>query len=403
MAAWAVTQTTRFKAAVSGAPVIDMASEFGTENGSAYDEWFYGTPYEKLDGFIKSSPMTFVKNAKTPTLLLQGEDDTTDPIGQSQQFYRGLKRYGVESDLVLYPREPHGLREEKHLLDRLTRILAWYDRYLKPARTAGTPQPLMDTLFHVLVQNSSDAIVMLDAQRRDPVRQRIGERGSAATRSTSGSAAARFENMHPDDIATTRAGFEECLRRPGVPVSGEFRVRHKDGGWLHIESIARQPPRRSHRQRDRRQLPRRHRAAPRRRGAARQRRAPAPHRRARAGPDLLLRRARPLHLREPDRRAGDAVQRGGAARPALLLAGAADYRERRRRVLPAADFREDADDLHGISVGEKGRRDDLGRPACRAGLRTASASTASTRSRATSRGRRTPRISCASRKRATAR
>ena len=59
--------------------------------------------------------MTFVKNAKTPTLLLQGEDDTTDPIGQSQQFYRGLKRYGVDTDLVLYPREPHGLREEKHL------------------------------------------------------------------------------------------------------------------------------------------------------------------------------------------------------------------------------------------------------------------------------------------------
>jgi dipeptidyl aminopeptidase/acylaminoacyl peptidase len=140
MAAWAVTQTPRFKAAVSGAPVIDMASEFGTENGSAYDEWFYGTPYEKLDGFIKSSPMTFVKNAKTPTLLLQGEADTTDPIGQSQQFYRGLKRYGVESDFVLYPREPHGLREEKHLLDRLNRILAWYDKYLKPSSPSTAPQ-----------------------------------------------------------------------------------------------------------------------------------------------------------------------------------------------------------------------------------------------------------------------
>ncbi|OLC44341.1 MAG: hypothetical protein AUH43_18915 [Acidobacteria bacterium 13_1_40CM_65_14] len=136
MAAWAVTQTTRFKAAVSGAPVIDMASEFGTENGSAYDEWFYGTPYEKLDGFIKSSPMTYVKHVRTPTLLLQGEDDTTDPIGQSQQFYRGLKRYHVESDLVLYPREGHGLREEKHLVDRLTRIVAWYDTYLKPSQPA---------------------------------------------------------------------------------------------------------------------------------------------------------------------------------------------------------------------------------------------------------------------------
>ncbi len=139
MAAWAITQTRRFKAAVSGAPVIDMASEFGTENGPAYDEWFYGTPYEKLDGFIKSSPITYVKNARTPTLLLQGEDDTTDPIGQSQQFYRGLKRYGVESDFVVYPREPHGLREEKHLLDRLSRIVAWYDKYLKAA--AGSTQP----------------------------------------------------------------------------------------------------------------------------------------------------------------------------------------------------------------------------------------------------------------------
>ena len=136
MAAWAVTQTTRFKAAVSGAPVIDLASEFGTEDGPAYDEWFYGTPYERLDGFIKSSPITYVRQVKTPTLLLQGEDDRTDPAGQSQQFYRGLKRYNVDTDLVLYPREPHGLREEKHLLDRMNRIVAWFDKYLKPSTPA---------------------------------------------------------------------------------------------------------------------------------------------------------------------------------------------------------------------------------------------------------------------------
>jgi dipeptidyl aminopeptidase/acylaminoacyl peptidase len=141
MAAWAVTQTNRFKAAVSGAPVIDMASEFGTENESGYDEWFYGTPYEKLDGFIRSSPMTHVKNVKTPTLLLQGADDETDPIGQSQQFYRGLKRYNVETELVVYPREPHGLREEKHLADRLTRIIAWYDKYLAPSTRGTSLQP----------------------------------------------------------------------------------------------------------------------------------------------------------------------------------------------------------------------------------------------------------------------
>ena len=117
---------------ITGAPVIDLASEFGTENGPAYDHWFYGTPYEKLDGFIKSSPITFVKNARTPALILQGESDTTDPIGQSQQFYRGLKRYNVDADFVVYPREPHGLREEKHLIDRLNRVVQWFDTHIAP-------------------------------------------------------------------------------------------------------------------------------------------------------------------------------------------------------------------------------------------------------------------------------
>lgn len=131
MAEWAITQTARFKASVVGAGLSDLASEFGTENGPAYDEWFFGLPYEKLDGFIKSSPITYVKNARTPTLILHGETDTTDPIGQGQQLYRALKRYGVPSDFVVYPREGHGLREEKHLVDRLNRIIEWFDRYVK--------------------------------------------------------------------------------------------------------------------------------------------------------------------------------------------------------------------------------------------------------------------------------
>jgi dipeptidyl aminopeptidase/acylaminoacyl peptidase len=131
MAEWAITQTTRFKAAVSGAGMANLISEFGTEAGPAYDEWFYGLPYERPEGFLKSSPFMYLKNAKTPTLILQGEADRTDPLGQSEELYRGLKRYGVEAELVVYPREPHGLREEKHLLDRLNRIVAWYDRYLK--------------------------------------------------------------------------------------------------------------------------------------------------------------------------------------------------------------------------------------------------------------------------------
>ena len=131
MSEWAVTQTDRFKAAVSGAGMADLISEFGTEEGPAYDEWFWGVPYEKPQGFLNSSPFLYVKNAKTPTLILQGTADTIDPLGQSQELYRGLKRYGVPTELVEYPREPHGFHEEKHLVDRLNRILAWYAKYMK--------------------------------------------------------------------------------------------------------------------------------------------------------------------------------------------------------------------------------------------------------------------------------
>ncbi|HEY2548210.1 MAG TPA: S9 family peptidase [Candidatus Acidoferrum sp.] len=133
MAEWAITQTNDFKAAVSGAGLSNLISEYGSEEHPAYDEWFYGVPYESdsLVKYLNSSPFTQLKNAKRPILILQGDADTTDPPDQSQELYRGLKHYGVETELVLYPREPHGLREEKHLLDRLNRILAWYDAHLK--------------------------------------------------------------------------------------------------------------------------------------------------------------------------------------------------------------------------------------------------------------------------------
>jgi dipeptidyl aminopeptidase/acylaminoacyl peptidase len=138
MAEWAITQTDRFKAAVSGAGMADLATEFGTESSPVYDEWFYGTPYENLVGFQKSSPITYIKNAKTPTLILQGDADTTDPISQSQMLYRGLKRYNVPAEFVVYPREPHGLREEKHLRDLYVRITAWFDKYLGTSASGST-------------------------------------------------------------------------------------------------------------------------------------------------------------------------------------------------------------------------------------------------------------------------
>jgi len=137
MAAWAVTQTTRFKASVSGAPMTDLAFEYGTEEASinAYDTWFMGTPYENLPLFIERSPVTYVRRVKTPTLLLCGENDATDPVEQCTQFHRGLRRYGVETEFVVYPREGHGIREEKHAIDVLNRVVGWFEKHLSIEKT----------------------------------------------------------------------------------------------------------------------------------------------------------------------------------------------------------------------------------------------------------------------------
>jgi dipeptidyl aminopeptidase/acylaminoacyl peptidase len=133
MAAWAVTQTTRFKASVSGAPMTDLAFEYGSEAAGINigDTWALGNPYENLPLFTGRSPMTYVKKVKTPTLLLCGENDTTDPVEQCYQFHRGLRRFGVETELVVYPREGHGVREEKHRIDVLNRVVGWFEKYLK--------------------------------------------------------------------------------------------------------------------------------------------------------------------------------------------------------------------------------------------------------------------------------
>ena len=108
MAAFVEGKTDRFKAIISGAPVIDQHSEYGTESESYYDRWFYGRPWEHASDAWRQSPLAEVGHAKTPFLLLQGEADKTDPLGQSQEMYRALRQVGVPVEMVQYPREDHG-------------------------------------------------------------------------------------------------------------------------------------------------------------------------------------------------------------------------------------------------------------------------------------------------------
>jgi dipeptidyl aminopeptidase/acylaminoacyl peptidase len=108
MAAFVEGKTARFKAIVSMAPVIDQNSEYGTERGSWYDQWYFGKPWEHPADAWRQSPLSGAAKAKTPFLLIQGEGDTTDPLGQSQEMYRALKQEGVPVELVTYPRDDHG-------------------------------------------------------------------------------------------------------------------------------------------------------------------------------------------------------------------------------------------------------------------------------------------------------
>jgi dipeptidyl aminopeptidase/acylaminoacyl peptidase len=108
MAGFVEGKTDRFKAIVSGAPVIDQFSEYGTESGSWYDRWYYGKPWEHMEDAWRQSPLSGAAHAKTPMLLLQGESDSTDPLGQSQEMYHALRQEGVPVELVTYPRDNHG-------------------------------------------------------------------------------------------------------------------------------------------------------------------------------------------------------------------------------------------------------------------------------------------------------
>jgi dipeptidyl aminopeptidase/acylaminoacyl peptidase len=131
MSAWAITQTRRFRAAVAGAGVFDQQAEFETESHPEADEWYFGTPWEHPDVFARNSPATYIGNARTPTLIFCGKEDSNNPVGQSIGLYRALKHLGVETEMVLYPGEGHSPRRGSYNIDMFTRILEWYDAHLK--------------------------------------------------------------------------------------------------------------------------------------------------------------------------------------------------------------------------------------------------------------------------------
>jgi dipeptidyl aminopeptidase/acylaminoacyl peptidase len=132
MTSWTITQTHRFKAAVIGAGVTNLWSFTGTADIPGFlPDYFGGEPWEQFDNFQKHSPITYVKNVTTPTLLLHGEADVRVPTSQGYEYYHALKREGVTAKMVVYPRTPHGPQEPKFILDIMQRHLDWVDKYVR--------------------------------------------------------------------------------------------------------------------------------------------------------------------------------------------------------------------------------------------------------------------------------
>jgi len=128
MTMWTVTQTHRFRAAFAGAGIANWQSYYG-ENG--IDQWmipyFGASVYDDPAVYAKSSPINFIKNVQTPTLVMVGDRDAECPPPQSYEFWHALKTLGVKTEFVLYPGEGHGFHDPQHIRDRFERVLQWFN------------------------------------------------------------------------------------------------------------------------------------------------------------------------------------------------------------------------------------------------------------------------------------
>ncbi len=131
MAAWAIGQTGRFRASIPIAAVTNWLSFHHTTNIGRFDELFLAAePYEPAGDYFARSPVVYARRVSTPTLVMHGALDLCVPVSQGHELYQALAAAGVETELVVYPREGHGWRERDHILDGSARVVAWLDRHL---------------------------------------------------------------------------------------------------------------------------------------------------------------------------------------------------------------------------------------------------------------------------------
>lgn len=126
-----IAKDTRFKAATSGASISNVLAGYGTDMYVREYEAELGAPWKNLDVWLHNSyPFLHADRIETPTLFLCGERDFNVPLLNSEQMYQALRSLGVDTQLVIYPEQFHGLTKPSYLRDRMQRYLDWYGKYL---------------------------------------------------------------------------------------------------------------------------------------------------------------------------------------------------------------------------------------------------------------------------------
>ncbi len=141
MTAWVTTKTTRFKAAETDRMISEWTFWYGASDAQGLTEGeFFGKPWENQIMYDTLSPIRHVKNVKTPTLLVQSEEDFRTPIGNAELWFMALKKQGVPAEFVRYPRSTHELSRSGEpwlLVDRLSRLRQWFSYWLKEKQAAS--------------------------------------------------------------------------------------------------------------------------------------------------------------------------------------------------------------------------------------------------------------------------
>ena len=144
---WTLVSTDRFKAISTGAGAVNWISLYAqTDVQFTREFYFKGTPYDNWEHYIEVSPLKYIKNAKTPTLIHFGEDDRRIPRPQGEELYIALKKLGVPTEFIVYPNMPHGLSEMRYQMVKMQAEFNWFEKWIRGKKDWFDWKEMLETL-----------------------------------------------------------------------------------------------------------------------------------------------------------------------------------------------------------------------------------------------------------------